>query len=84
MTAMDDETLREAFKAHAEGQPKFTRRMAITIARMADMKPMSLIWRLEKMRLLKRGSYEWFKDNGGITAKQIQEVHQALDAAGKT
>ena len=33
---MDDATLRAAFKAHAEGQPKFTRRMAIVIADMAD------------------------------------------------
>ena len=71
---MDDATLREAFKAHAEGQPKFTRRMAIAIADMADMRPMSLVWRLEKMGLLKRGSWEWFKENGGITAENIKEA----------
>jgi hypothetical protein len=71
---MDDDTLRAAFKAHKEGQTKFTRRMAITIADMAFMPPMSLVWRLEKMGLLKRGSWEWFRNNGGITADHIREV----------
>ena len=71
---MDDDTLRAAFQAHAEGQGKFTRRMAVTIADMADMRPMSLVWRLEKMGLLKRGSWEWFKMNGGITKASIAEV----------
>ena len=74
MTMMDDDTLRAAFHAHKEGQTKFTRRMAITIADMAFMPPMSLVWRLEKMGLLKRGSWEWFKFNGGITVDHIREV----------
>ena len=77
---MDDTALRAAFKAHAEGQTHFTRRMAIAIADMADMKPMSLVWRLEKMGLLRRGSWEWFRANGGITADHIQQVR--ADRAG--
>lgn len=71
---MDDETLTAAFHAHKAGETKFTRRMAITIANMADMRPMSLVWRLEKMGLLKRGSWEWFRNNGGITKAQVEEV----------
>lgn len=71
---MDDATLREAFKAHTEGQPNFTRRMAIAIADMADMRPMSLVWRLEKMGLLQRGALDWFKMNGGITSDNIKEA----------
>lgn len=71
---MDDDTLRAAFKAHADGQEKFTRRMAITLADMADMRPMSLVWRLEKMGLLKQGSWEWFKENGGITKDHVAEA----------
>lgn len=73
---MDDATLREAFRAHKEGQTKFTRRMAITLADMADMRPMSMVWRLEKMGLVKRGSWEWFKNNGGITADHIRQVRE--------
>lgn len=78
---MDDDTLRAAFRAHAEGQPKFTRRMAIVIADMAQMRPMSLVWRLEKLGLLKRGSWEWFKANGGITYDHICEVRADLHGA---
>jgi hypothetical protein len=74
---MDPDSLRAAFKAHTDGQEKFTRRMAIHIAHMAGMKPMSLVWRLEKMGLLKRGSWDWFNVNGGITKDQVNEVlHQ--------
>lgn len=72
--ALDEETLRTAFKAHAEGQTHFTRRMAVKIADMADMKPMSLVWRLEKMGLLKPGSWEWFQENGGITSADVEQV----------
>ena len=71
---MDDDTLRAAFKAHTEGQDKFTRRMAIALAGMAGTRPMSMVWRLEKMRLVKRGSWDWFKDNGGINAGHIAEA----------
>jgi hypothetical protein len=78
---MDDATLTAAFRAHTEGQEKFTRHMAILIAGMADTKPMSLIWRLEKMGLLKRGSWEWFKENGGITQAQIDDVLAAAPPA---
>jgi hypothetical protein len=74
VSVMDDESIRAAFNAHKEGSDKFTRRMAIHIADMAGMKPMSLVWRLEKLGLLKRGSWEWFKMNGGITRDHIAEV----------
>lgn len=79
-TFMDDATLTAAFKAHKEGETKFTRRMAILIADMAQMRPMSLVWRLEKMGLVKRGSWEWFKNNGGITQAQVREVLADRDA----
>jgi hypothetical protein len=75
---MDDDTLAIAVRAHKVGQTKFTRRMAIIIADMADMKPMSLVWRCEKLGLLKRGSWEWFRDNGGITKSHIEEVRADL------
>jgi hypothetical protein len=78
---IDDHTLTVAFKAHAEGQSHFTRRMAITLADMADMRPLSLVWRLEKLGLLKRGSWDWFKMNGGITRDHIMEVRADRYAA---
>lgn len=69
-----EDELRAAFAAHKEGQTKFTRRMAIRIANFAGVPPMSIVWRLEKMGLLKRGSWDWFSANGGITKAQIAEV----------
>lgn len=76
---MDDETLAIAYNAHREaerarGGTMFTRRMVIHLAGMADMRPMSLVWRLEKLGLMKRGSWEWFRNNGGITEAQIEQV----------
>jgi hypothetical protein len=74
----DDATLAAAFETHKAGQTKFTRRMAVAIADMADMKPMSLVWRLEKLGLLKRGSWEWFRNNGGITRAHVDEVRASF------
>lgn len=71
--AVDDDTLRLQFAAHKEGSTKFTRRMAIAMADFAGIPPMSMVWRLEKMGLLKRGSYDWFQYNGGITKAHIAE-----------
>ncbi len=75
-TAMSAEDLRAAFEAHTKGATKFTRRMAIAIADMAELPPMSLVWRLEKMGLLRRGSWDWFKANGGITAEHIKDARR--------
>lgn len=78
---IDEDALRAAFKAHAEGQEKFTRRMAITIADLFGVRPMGLVWKLEKMGLLKPGSWDWFQSNGGITADNINEVRSDRAAA---
>lgn len=76
---MDNADLLAAFKAHTEGQTHFTRRHAIHIARMADMRPMSLVWRLERLGIIKAGSYKWFKDNGGITKNHEIEALTTKD-----
>lgn len=66
--------LESAFRAHTEGQTKFTRRMAIAIADMLGETPRQIVLRLERMGLLKRGSWDWFADNGGITKENIAEA----------
>ncbi len=73
---VDEDALRAAFHAHKEGQTMFTRRMAINIADFFGVPPLSLVWKLEKMGLLKRGSWDWFKHHGGITKAQIEEVRR--------
>jgi hypothetical protein len=74
---MDDADLRAAFKAHTEGQTRFTRRMAITLADMNGETPRGLVLRLERMGLLKAGSWEWFTVHGGIKPDQILEVRRS-------
>lgn len=71
---MDDHDLMLAFHAHTQGQTKFTRRMAVTLADMADMPVRSLVLRLERMGLAKQGSWDWFRYNGGISKEQIAEI----------
>lgn len=73
---IDDETLRAAVKAHTAGVGKFTRRMAITIADLAGMRPMALVKHLEERGLLRPGAWAWFKRNGGITAEHCKEVRR--------
>lgn len=76
---MDDDALRLAVASHrediaAKGETCFSRRRVIAIADMAGTKPMPMVWRLEKLGLLKRGSYAWFKANGGITYDHVCEA----------
>jgi hypothetical protein len=78
---MDDIALKASVEEHMKGQNKFTRRMAITIALMADMTPKRLVLRCERLGLIKRGSWDWFEMNGGITKEHIAEVIADLNAA---
>jgi hypothetical protein len=74
MSLMDMDALTAAFRSHTEGQEKFTRRMAIALARMDGTTPKQLVLRCERLQLLKPGSWDWFSENGGITREQIDEV----------
>jgi len=69
--------LEAAFRAHTEGQTNFTRRMAINIGDFLGLTPMAVVWKLEKRGIIKRGSWEWFKANGGITKDHINEARAA-------
>lgn len=71
-----EDDLRAAFAAHTTGATNFTRRMAIAIGNFAGVPPMSVVWRLEKMGLVKKGSWDWFQANGGITQKHVAEAQR--------
>lgn len=81
MSLMDMDTLTAAFNAHTQGQTKFTRRMAINLAHIDGTTPKQLVLRLERLGLLKRGSWDWFVANGGITQDQIREVRGLIRGA---
>ena len=83
---IDEDALRSAVEAHkadakAKGEKCFSRRRVILIADLFGMKPMPMVWQMEKRRLLKRGAYQWFKDNGGITSEHVIEVRVDREAS---
>ncbi|MCK1536824.1 MULTISPECIES: hypothetical protein [unclassified Bradyrhizobium] len=83
MSTMDMDALTAAFNAHKAGQTKFTRRMAIALADMDGTTPKQLVLRLERLGLLKQGSWDWFAANGGITWDHIREVRETQLTKGR-
>jgi hypothetical protein len=75
---LDNETLAVAFQAHKSGQSKFTRRMAIALADMDGLTPRQLVLRCERLGLLRSGSWDWFRENGGITDEHIDLVRAEM------
>jgi hypothetical protein len=76
------ESVKAVFEQRTAGKSKFTRRDAIVIADVFDSEPMQMVRALEALGLLRPGSLAWFRQNGGITRKQVEEVRAAaLDAA---
>lgn len=90
----DEAAARAAFEAHkaeaiANGEAVFSRRRVIAISDLFGVKPMAMVWWLEKHRLLKRGSYAWFQANGGITHDHVVQCRvdreaSRTDAGGQT
>lgn len=74
------DTFSTAFRSHVQGSNKFTRRMAIALAEMDGTTPRQLVMRCERLGLLKEGSWDWFAENGGITAAHVDEAHQGNGA----
>ena len=72
--ALDMDTLSAAFAAHTAGSDKFTRRMAVILADMDGTTPRQLVLRCERLGLLRCGSWEWFRENGGINADHVREA----------
>lgn len=68
------DALESAFRAHTDDETHFTRRMAINIGDFLGLTPMAVVWKLEKRGLIKSGSWDWFKSNGGITKNHIAEA----------
>lgn len=77
---IDGGALEAAFHAHKEGQTKFTRRMAINIADHFGTSPKHVIQQLEKMKLLKSGSWRWFVHNGGFSKENFAETRADREA----
>jgi hypothetical protein len=80
MAILNHEELAVLFNLHTADASHFTRRMAIRMADMDGTTPKDLVLRLERNNLLKRGSWDWFSANGGITRDQIEQVRSEATA----
>ena len=66
--------VKERFVNITAGQSHFTRRHVILLAHQSGVSREAMVRRLEELSLVKRGTWDWFLSNGGITDEQAREV----------
>jgi len=67
-------TVMEKFREITAGSRLLSRRHVIILANYFGVSREALVRRLEELELAKRGTWDWFHDNGGISADQAKEV----------
>lgn len=71
---MPARTVMEKFKEITIGSTHLTRRHVILLASFFGVSRQASVMRLEELGLAKKGTWDWFMDNGGITDKQAFQV----------
>jgi Zn-dependent peptidase ImmA (M78 family)/DNA-binding XRE family transcriptional regulator len=56
------------------GSARLTRRHIIILAHYFGVSREAVVRRLEELGLVKRGSWDWFDENGGVTDEQARQV----------
>mgnify|MGYP000899313240 CR=1 FL=1 len=64
----------ESFRLLTAGAVKLTRRYVILLAHQHHISREACVRRLEELGLAKKGTWDWFVANGGITDKDAEEV----------
>jgi Zn-dependent peptidase ImmA (M78 family) len=64
----------QKFKEVTVGSARMTRRHVIVLAHFFGVSREALVRRLEELGLAKRGTWDWFQDNGGIADEQVRQV----------
>jgi len=64
----------EKFKELTTGASHLTRRHIILLAHYFSVSRQAMVMRLEELDLTKKGTWDWFKDNGGIRDEQVRQV----------
>lgn len=64
----------EKFKDLTLGSTHLTRRHIILLANFFGGSRQAMVLRLEELGLTKKGTWDWFMDNGGITDEQVRQV----------
>ena len=67
-------TVMERFTALTQGSGTLTRRHVILLAHVFGVSREALVHRLEELGQVKRGAWDWFEANGGITNEQARQV----------
>jgi Zn-dependent peptidase ImmA (M78 family) len=64
----------QKFNELTAGSARLTRRHIIILAHYFGVSREAMVRRLEELSLIKRGSWDWFQENGGITDEQAKQV----------
>jgi Zn-dependent peptidase ImmA (M78 family) len=64
----------ESFKALTAGASKLTRRHIILLAHQFNISREACIRRLEELELVRKGTFDWFEANGGISLENVRTV----------
>lgn len=71
---MPSVVLKQTFADLTAGQKHFTRRHVIHLARAFGVSREAVVRRLEQIRVIRSGTWDWFQQNGGITDLQQTEA----------
>lgn len=66
--------LRQKFQEITAGSAQLTRRHIIVLAHFFGVSREAIVRRLEEIGLAKKGAWDWFAANGGITDSQVSQV----------
>jgi len=69
-----DIAVRRAFADITSGQSHFTRRHVILLAASFGVSREAMVRRLEELSVVRKGLWDWFSENGGISNEQALEV----------
>jgi Zn-dependent peptidase ImmA (M78 family)/DNA-binding XRE family transcriptional regulator len=64
----------QKFREVTAGSTHLTRRHVILLAAFFSVSRQAMVMRLEELGLTKKGTWDWFQDNGGITDDQVRQV----------
>lgn len=71
---MPARTVKEQFKEMTAGSKRLLRQHVILLAHIFSVSREALVRRLEELKLVRPGAWEWFENNGKISDEQEREV----------
>lgn len=71
----------QKFQDLMAGSDRLTRRHVIVLAHFFGVSREAMVRRLEELGLTKKGTWDWFQSNGGITDEQARQVLGDLSVA---